>query len=173
MELTHFVFIVLFLEIDAYNLTLLSFKPCENPEPPMAENYADHYMATIDTFQVGHRLLLRGNITILQDISFHLRFKSGVEKKSSVIFNIKFEGISCNNIVTRMILNSVNVKYDPKTCTLLKGNYNFDNFDPLTVGRVINFVPARELGVNVWYFGMYSKLGTYLCYDIKVLVAKH
>lgn len=173
MEYKHFVFIVLFLESNAHKSTLLSFKPCANPEPPMAENHTDRYMGTIDTIKVGQQLFLRGNITFLQDTKLYLCFKSGVEKKSSVKFNIKFEGVSCNNIVTRMILNSVNVKYDPKTCTLLRGNYTFDNFDPVTIGKVINFVPARELGVNVWYFGMYSNLGTYLCYDIKVSVTKY
>lgn len=172
MEFTLFVLIHLFLESNAHNSTLLSFKPCVNPEPPMAENYTDHYTETMDTYKVRQRLFLRGNITIVQNIRLDSRFKSGVEKKSRVKFNIKFEGISCNNIVTRLILKSVKVKFDPKTCTLMKGNYFFDNFDPASVGRVINFVPARELGVHVWYFGMYNKLGTYLCYDIKVLVTE-
>lgn len=171
MELTHFLFIVLFLESNAHNSTLLSCKPCENPEPPMAEDSADHYMGTIDIHEAGHRFLLRGNITFVRDSKLLVRIKSGIEKKSSVKYNIKFEGISCNNIVARMILNSVNVKYDPKTCTVLRGNYVFDNFDPVAIGKVINFVPARELGVNVWYFGMYSKLGTYVCYDLKVLLS--
>lgn len=173
MVLTLFVFVLLFLGSKAYNSTLLSFKPCVTPEPPMAADVPDHYIGTIDTFKSGRRLLLRGNITIVQNIKLYSRIKSGIEKKTKVRFTIKFEGISCNNMVTRMIFNSVKVKYDPTTCTLLRGNYIFDNFDPVAVGRVINFVPARELGVNVWYFGMYTKLGTYLCFDIKVLITKH
>lgn len=173
MALINFVFLVLFLESNAHKSTLLSFTPSANPEPPMADNYTDYFRGTIDTYKVGQRLILRGNLTFAQDIKLFLRFKSGVEKKSTVKFNIKFEGISCSNIVTRLILNSINVKFDSKTCTVLKGNYLFDNFDPITIGKVINFVPARELGVNVWYFGMYNDLGTYLCYNIRVLVTQH
>lgn len=119
MKLTYVI--VLILEVNAHKMTLLSFNPCLNPEPAMAENVTDKCLETMIAFKEGQRFLIKGNITFFQDIRLFLRFKTGLETKSGLKFITKFERITCKNIVSRLIFISMNIKFDPNTCKILKG----------------------------------------------------
>lgn len=150
-----------------YKATLLSILPCTQPDPPYAKKM--FIEANITLYSKNNNVLLRSNITVKEDLlGCVVRFKANQNKKEVGSSSIDYKGLTCKNMFTKLIYSNFKVKYDPVTCKIFKGNYANNNIDINKIDRAANFIPVREMGVNVWTLNIYRNSECFLCYEVKI-----
>lgn len=162
----HFVLIC----YGAYQATLVSLAECDNPEPPYEKNRK--VSANLTTRHTKDNVtVIGGTIEIKENLIGYLwRLKTGVIKHDTPKYNVDSKGMTCNNIIARIIIISTKIKADLKSCKLFKGVSVFDNFDVKKIDKAVNFIPVREMGMNSWILSIYGPQGTCLCYDVRMLL---
>lgn len=119
------VLVLIVASVECYKLRILNITECRVPDPPMMKNVREQWSGTIEPYTERDKMLLRGNVTVLRDVRFYARFKMAERQKR---YNniVTFKGITCRNIITKMLMQFTNIMYDPNECKVLKGNYVFE-----------------------------------------------
>lgn len=117
--------VLIVASVECYKFRILNVTECRVPDPPMVKAVREKLLGSIETYTENDKILLKGNITVLQDVRFYARFKV-IEQGKQYNNMINVKGITCRNIIVKMLLQSTNLKYDGKECKVLKGNYAFE-----------------------------------------------
>lgn len=153
----------------SHHTELRSFTPCANPNPPVDKKNNNIMNAEYDIYKKNGKQLVRGNVTVKEDVIAFMTFKSGVEKRGKVTrYNLDYKKITCKSLLFKILYSAIKIKYDPNTCKLLKGHYFFNDLDVNKLDQSANFVPMREMGIHLWYIGLFNSRGTLICVDLKV-----
>lgn len=148
----------------AYKSKLLSIKDCKNPVPPKSNSAAME-----GNFGNPERNLLNGSVIVTKNAILFLHFRAGVEENGKLKkYKLFYPKLTCKNILMKIILAAVNIKYNEDTCEVLKGNYYFYGLDINKLDHAAGFIPIREPGINDWYLSFYGNDGTYICFILRV-----
>lgn len=147
-----------------------SINKCTNPNPPYQENCK--FKPEIFTYRFNNKLFARGNITVEEDITsnFTFHFNSTLEEKHGHTNRTRllqsFRIKSCKNLIIKLMFNAMKIKFDPKTCKIMKGKSYFNNLDVTSLADKMNLTPYRLLGANtyIWTSTMFISNGTLMCF---------
>lgn len=140
--------------------TLKSVGLCEKPEPPYC--VPNPINISLETYRKNRKTLLRGNITISENVNLFVKFSSQVTENGKTKDLLRLEKVSCKQVITKIIYTATHLNYDADTCKVFKGNYTFDSFDVNALDQGNRFAP-RLVGLNTWRVGFYDNKGSYVC----------
>lgn len=146
---------------------LLSIKECENPNPPKCKS--EVIEAKFGIFGKSDRRLINGSVILKKNVITFLDFRSGVEKNGKLKnYNLSYLKLNCKNLIMKVVLAAVNMKYNEDTCELFKGNYYLEGIDINILDHAVSIIPLREPGINNWYLNFFGNEGTYICIILRV-----
>lgn len=146
---------------------LLGIKECENPYPPKCKS--EVIEGKFGIFGKSDRKLINGSVIVKKDIITFLNFRSGVEKNGKLKnYNLSYSKLTCKNLMMKVVLAAVNIKYNEDTCEIFKGNYYLEGIDINILDHAVNIIPIREPGINNWYLNFFGNEGTFVCIILRV-----
>lgn len=148
----------------AHKTKLLGVKECENPTPPKCK--ADVAEGKIELYG---RNLLNGTVIVKKNVIPFLNFRAGVEDDGKFNnYKLSYLKLTCKNILMKIILTAINLKFNDDTCEVPKGNYHFEGIDVNKLDHAVRSIPIREPGINRWQFSFYGAEGTYVCFVLRL-----
>ncbi|KAF9823176.1 hypothetical protein SFRURICE_001589 [Spodoptera frugiperda] len=123
---------------------------CTDPDPPYeVPRKVDVSLSVVNN---SDKFFYNANISVKEDLSGYVwRYKRGYEKDGKIIYENDLKGLSCKSFIFKLIYGMSTIKYDHKTCDILKGNYSFRNLEVSKIDRAAVFLPTRMLGVNAYF----------------------
>ncbi|RVE49128.1 hypothetical protein evm_006249 [Chilo suppressalis] len=113
--------------------------------------------------------LLRGNITLRHHSSnFWIKSDSYILKDGKWTHQISLPEMDCNNPVPLYIIKMTTLRYDPKTCAVQKGFYQFSNVDLNALEHL--WAREREYGIILWKTEILTKYYTLFCVVVETIV---
>lgn len=147
--------------------TLLSFLPCKRPNPPFEK--VPRVLYDIKNYRKNGQILIRGNITVLEEFTGYLKFKAEIEKNGKITDRlVDYKGLSCKNLFCQLVLSAIKLQYDSDTCRVSKGNHEFKDLDVNHVYKTMSHVATKDSGIHIWHLSFYADNGTLFCADIRV-----
>lgn len=145
-----------------YKMLFKNYEYCPDPDPPYEQD--NKVLVSLEVVNKTESFYFKGNFSVQENLSgYSWRFKSGFDQSGKVIYDNDFEGLSCRSFIPKLIYEVAKVKYNSKTCYVVKMN---------AIDRAAHYLPSKRFGINIYYLSYYKPQGTAFCIQLRIVFIK-